>query len=182
MLGLTLRVLADALGDRGRHAREAVDERRLDRHLLGVLQHLEQHPELDAVRVRLDLLRLARQLVRRARVVMQLALGRPVGELEVRVGDHRLLEVRVDAGAAAAVGADELELDPRAVVVVPLDLLFVEDVGLVFAGVDAKLDLSRGAPLARLREDDDRLAGGELRVQARGADADALLPARLLQR
>src|SRR5262249_39756632 len=106
---------------------------------------------------------------------------RSVDELEVGVGDDGLLEVGVDAGTAAAVAPREFELDPRAVVLLPLDLVLLEDVGLVLSGVDAKLDFARLAPLARLREDDDRLARRKHRVKAGGADADALLPARLLQ-
>ena len=40
----------------------------------------------------------------------------------MRVGDDRLLDVGIDAGAAAAMRADQLELDARAVLLVPLDL------------------------------------------------------------
>ena len=89
-------------------------------------------------------------------------MGGLVRELEVRVGDHRLLEVLVDAGATAAVRAHQLDLDARAVILLPLDLLFFEHVGLVLARVDAQLDPARRAPLAGLRDDDDRLAGGQL--------------------
>src|SRR5262249_22709952 len=42
-------------------------------------------------------------------------------------------------------------------------------------------DLSSGAPLARLGDNHDRLAGGEHRVEACGADTDPLLPSGLLQ-
>jgi hypothetical protein len=131
--------------------------------------------------VRLDLLRLAGKLVRGTRVLENFALGRPVRELEMGVGDDRLLQIRVDARTASPVGSDEFELDPGAVVLVPLDEVFFEDVGLVLAGVDPKLDLSSRAPLARLRENHDRLAGGEHGVKTGGADADALLAAGLLE-
>jgi hypothetical protein len=56
-----------------------------------------------------------------------------------------------------------------------------DDVGLVVLRVDAELDLERGPALARLARDEHGLAGRELAVEARGADADALLAARLLQ-
>jgi hypothetical protein len=48
------------------------------------VQHLEQHPELDAVRMRLDLARRRRELLVRPRVLLRLAVGRDVRELDVR--------------------------------------------------------------------------------------------------
>ncbi len=60
-------------------------------------------------------------------------------------------------------------------------VVVAHDVGLVALGVDAKLDLERGAALARLARDEHRLARRELAVEARRADADPLLAARLLE-
>ncbi len=131
--------------------------------------------------VRLDLLRFARKLVRRAGVLLHLALRHLVDELEVRVRDDRLLEVGVDPGAPAAVGPDQLELHPGAVVALPVDGLFLQDVRLVLAGVDAQLDPPGLATLPGLRKDDQGLAGGEHRVKTRSADADPLLAPGLLQ-
>ena len=101
----------------------------------------------------------------------------------MRVRDHRLLEVRLDAGAPAAVRRDELDLDARAVLRRSHSTVSsFDDVGLVALRVDADAHAERGAALAGLRHDDDGLAGGELGVQAGGADADALLAARVVTR
>ena len=99
----------------------------------------------------------------------------------MRVRDDRLLEVLLHARSTAAVGGHELDLDARAVLLVPVDRLVLHDVGLVALRVDAKVDLERRTPLARLARDDDRLARRQLPVKPRGADADALLPARLFE-
>ena len=52
-------------------------------------------------------------------------MGSPFGgsyvSAEVRIRDDGLLEVRLDAGAPAAVRRDELDLDARAVLLVPVD-------------------------------------------------------------
>src|SRR5207248_7210696 len=85
-----------------------------------------------------------------------LAARRRVVQLEVRVGDDRLLEVRVDAGAPRAVRARELDLDARAVIDVrpiadrlvlalriDLQLFVLQHVGCVVARVDAHRDAVR---------------------------------------
>src|SRR5690606_41796353 len=64
---------------------------------------------------------------------------------------------------------------------VPGNDLVLEDVGLVLARIDAQLDAAGRPPLARFRRDHDGLAGREHRVEAGRADADALLPAGLLE-
>ena len=82
-------------------------------------------PELDAVGVRLDLGGLGRQLVGHAREdvlgAVLLGLRGHVGDLRVGVGERDLSDVGVDRVLAAAVGALELDLDARAVGLVPLD-------------------------------------------------------------
>ena len=102
-----------------------------------------EHPELDPVRVRLDLLRLARQLARHARELEPLALRAHVRERQVRVRDDRLLQVRLHARAAAAVGRDQLDLDARAVLLVASSIVVVASTtsGWFSLGVDAHLDL-----------------------------------------
>ncbi len=133
------------------------------------------------MRVRLDLLRLAGKVVRDARELEPLALGRHEHEGEVRVRDHGLLEVLLHARPSAAVDRHELDLDARAVLLFPVGGAFLDEVRLVALRVDAEVDLERGPPLADLAGDDDRLAGRQLAVEPRGADADALLAARLLE-
>ena len=71
-----LRRPADLLGDGGRDAAEVAGEKRRQRVARRVVQHPQQHAELDAVRVRLDLARLGRQLLDRPRVLPRVALRR----------------------------------------------------------------------------------------------------------
>ena len=122
---------ADAAERRGQELRE--------RHRLGVLQHRDQHAQLDAVGMRLDLLGLGRQLVGRARVdpfVGRLAaLGIEVVQRDVRIGDRRLLQVLVDAAAAADEAAFELDRHARAVIQLdPLDAVLLDVLAARVAG------------------------------------------------
>jgi hypothetical protein len=139
------------------------------------VQHPQQHPELDAVGMRLDLARRGRQLVDGARVLPRLALRGVVDQLHVRVGDGHLLEELVHRGAALLVAALDLERHLGAARVLPVDLLALEDARLVLLGVDLHLEVVRGGPRPGARDDLHRLAGGQLRVHAGGRDADALL-------
>ena len=106
-------------------------------------------------------------------------------EGEVRVRDDGLLEVRLDAGAAAAVGRDELDLDARAVRrASPLDLVVVSSTTsgwLRFVSMRSSTAVAPGAPCPSCEMMTTGLPGRELPVEPGGADADALLPARLLQ-
>ncbi len=144
---------------------------------LGVLQHSQQDAELDAVGMRLDLLRLRRQLLDRPRILPLLAIRRVVHEPHVRVGDGHLLDVLVDRGAALLVAALDLQRHLGAARVLPVDLLALEDPRLVLLGVDLHLEEVGGRPRAGARDDLHRLAGGELCVHAGRRDADALLAA-----
>ena len=82
--------LADLLGEGGGHAAEVARQEARERVALRVLEHPQEDAELDAVGMRLDLLRRRRQLVDRPRVLPRLALRRVVDERHVRVGDGRL--------------------------------------------------------------------------------------------
>src|SRR2546428_9489207 len=53
---------------------------------LGLVEHLQQDPQLHAVRMRLDLERRLGQLLRHARVLVTLSIGRHVRDAGVRVG------------------------------------------------------------------------------------------------
>ena len=91
------------------------------------LEHRHQPAQLDAVRVRLDLLRLGRKLLGHPRVVFLVAVGIGVMDRHVRVGDGGLFEIIVDAAAAALVAGLQLDRDPRAVVDVdPLDAVLLD--------------------------------------------------------
>jgi hypothetical protein len=72
--------------------------------------------------MRLDLLGRHRQLVRDALEDADVFLGRQVAQGDVRVRERRLLDVVVDRAAPLLVGRFQLDLDARAVILVPLDL------------------------------------------------------------
>ena len=112
-------------------------------------EHAEEHPELDAVRVRLDLLRLARQLVRHAREDdgARPSAARNVSA-EVRVRDDRLLEVRL-ARPCARRGTPRRARSRRAcrAPCPSIDRVVLHDVGLVALRVDAELDAEGRPPL-----------------------------------
>ena len=74
-VGLTFAIRQTCGRDGRRDAREVVAQDLFDRLAGRVGEHRLEHPELDPVRVRLDLLRLARKLARDAREVEPLALG-----------------------------------------------------------------------------------------------------------
>ena len=61
------------------------------------------------------------------------------------VGDGRLLQVLVDGSAALLVLALQLDGDLGAAVVLPLDLLLLQDAGLVLLGVDLHFEVVGGA-------------------------------------
>src|SRR5262249_22635749 len=171
------RGLADLLGQVGRHATEIAGQKSREPVALRVLQHLEQHAERAAVGMRLDLARRLRHLVVRPGQDLRLPLGRQVRELDVRVRDDRLLEILVDRRAALLVPALDLEGDLGAARRLPLDLLLLEDQGLVLLGVHLDLEEVRGRFCARARDDLHGLARRELAVHAGGRDTDALLTA-----
>jgi hypothetical protein len=139
------------------------------------VQHPQEHAELDAVGMRLDLAGLGRQLVDRPRVLPRVALRRMVDEVHVRVGDGRLLEVLVHRGPALLVASLDLEHHLGAARVLPVDLLALEDPRLVLLGVDRDLEEVRGRPRPGARDDLHRLAGRQLGVHAGRRDPDALL-------
>jgi len=172
---------ADLLGERGRHARKIARKHLFYGLFRRILQHREEHSELDAVRMRFDFLRLARKLRGDARKQKRLAFGRTKFELEVRVRDDGLLEIFLHARSTAPIQRCELHLDARSVIVPPLDRFFGDDVRLISFCVDAQIDFERGSTLSRFRRDGDGFSGGELRVQTGGADADSLLPAAHFQ-
>ena len=169
--------LADLHRDRGRDPAEVAREEPGERVAPGVVEHAQEHAELDAVGMRLDLAGRGRQLLDRPRVLPGVALRGVVDERHVRIGDRDLLEELVHRGAALLVAPFDLERHLRAARMVPVDLLALEDPGLVLLGVDLDLEVVRRGPRPRARGDLHRLAGRELRVHARRGDADALLAA-----
>ena len=144
---------------------------------LGVVEHSQQHAELDAVGMRLDFARLRRQLFDRPGIFFGLALGRVVDELDVRIGNGRLLEIFVHRSPSFLIAAFDFERHLGAAMVFPVDLLLLEDPRLVLLGVDLHFEVVRRRPRAGARDDLHRLAGGQLRVHAGRRYADALLAA-----
>ena len=92
-----------------------MDQELRDRRRLRVLEHRHQPAQLDAVGMRLDLLRLGRKLLGHPRVVHLVVVGIGVMDRHVRIGDGGLFEIVVDAAAAALVAGLQLDRDPRAV-------------------------------------------------------------------
>src|SRR3990170_2401838 len=127
--------------------------------------------------MRLDLAWLGRQLVDRPRVFPGLPLGRRVDELHVRIGDGDLLEKLVHRGAAFLVAPLDLERHLGAARVLPVDLLALEDPGLVLLRVDLDFEVVGRPARAGARDDLHRLAGRQLGVHAGRGDADPLLAA-----
>ncbi len=144
---------------------------------LGVVEHFEQHPELDAVGVRLDLARLGRQLVNGPRIFFGLALRRVVDELDVRIGDRDLVEIFIDGGAPLLIPSLDFEGHLSPPVVLPIDLLVLKNPRLVFLRVDLDLEVMGGRLGAGAGNNLHRLARRQLRVHARGGYADSLLSA-----
>src|SRR3989442_15388495 len=92
---------------------------------LGVLEHLEQHPELDAVRVRLDLARRWRELVVRPGMLLRFSLGGEVRQLYVRILNYGLLDVLVHRGPPLLVTALYFHCDLRPASELPGDPLLL---------------------------------------------------------
>ena len=76
---------------------------------LGVVEHFQHHAEFDAVRMRFDFTRLRRQLVNGPRIFFGIALGRVVRELDVRIGDRRLLQIFVDRTSSFLIAAFDFQ-------------------------------------------------------------------------
>jgi hypothetical protein len=183
VLGLAIladpRFLADLARGLQPDAAEVVLQERGDLAGLGVLGHVLQLAELDPQRVGLDLDGLGRQLLAGAREHGRRPVGFDERELGVRVDDAGGPQVLVDRLLAAHVAAGHRDLEPRAGVLVPVDDLLVDDLGLVLLGVEPEVDLVGGVVGSHACADGGGLAGGELAVHDDGADADALLAAAL---
>src|SRR5437899_1065222 len=171
------RGLADVLGQTRRHTTEIAGQESREPVALRVLEHLEQHPELDAVGMRLDLARRLRNPVVRPGKLLGFSLGREVRELDVRVRDDRLLDVLVDRSAALLVAALDFHRHLGAARRLPVDLLLLQNQRLVLLGVYLASAVLGGRSPARPRDDLNRLAGRELTVHPGRRDADALLAA-----
>src|SRR5437016_8489997 len=125
--------------------------------------------------MRLDLARRRRRLVVRPAVFLRLGFGGGVRQLDVRIGDDRLLDVLVDRRPAFLVPPLDFHRHLGPPWEFPGDLLLLEDQRLVLLGVDLDFEVVGRRPRAGTRDDLDRLAGRELLVHAGRRDADALL-------
>ena len=170
-----LRRPADLLGDGGGDPAEIAGEKPRQGVAPGVVEHSQEHPELDAVGMGLDLAGLGRQLVDRPRILPGLSLRRVVDELHVRIGDGRLREILVHRGAPLLVAPLDLERHLRAAGVLPVDLLALEDPGFVLLGIDLDFEVVGRGARAGARDDLHRLARRQLRVHAGRGDPDPLL-------
>src|SRR5256886_7160654 len=142
---------------------------------LGVLEHLEQHPELDSVGMRLDLAWRRRELVVRPGILLRVSLRREVRQLDVRIGNNGLLDVLVDRGPPLLVTALDFHGHLGSTLGLPGDLLLLQNLRLVLLGIDLDLEVMGGRSRTGAGDDLDRLAGRELSIHAGRRDADALL-------
>ena len=111
---------------------------------LGVVQHLEQHPELDAVGVRLDLTWRRGQFMNSPGIFLGLSVRGEVDELYVRIGDGGLLDILVHGGPPLLVSALDFEGHLGSPVVLPVDLLFLKNPRLVPLCIDLDLEVMGG--------------------------------------
>ena len=115
--------------------RKILGQKLRDRRRLGLLEQRHQHPQFDAVGMRLDFLGLRRQHFGGARIVVFVAVGILVVQRDVRIGDRRLLQILVDAAPAALVLGLELDGHPGAVIhLEPFDALLLDQLAAGFAG------------------------------------------------
>src|SRR2546427_1375131 len=142
---------------------------------LGVLEHLEQHPELDSVGMRLDLAWRRRELVVRPGILLRVSLRREVRQLDVRIGNNGLLDVLVDRGPPLLVTALDFHGHLGSTLGLPRDLLLLQNLRLVLLGIDLDLEVMGGRSRTGAGDDLDGLAGRELSIHAGRRDADALL-------
>jgi hypothetical protein len=143
----------------------------------GVVEHPQEHAELDPVGMRLDLARRGRQLVDRPPVLPGLPIRRVVDEGHVGVGDRGLLEILVHRGAALLVASLDLQGHLGPSLALPVDLPALEDSRLVLLGIDLDLEVVGGGAGGGPRGDLHRSAGRQLGVHAGRRDPDALLAA-----
>src|SRR3989475_11805603 len=142
---------------------------------LGVLEHLEQHPELDSVGMRLDFAWRRRELVVRPGILVRFSVRREVRQLDVRIGNNGLLDVLVDRGPPLLVTALDFHGHLGSTLGLPGDLLLLQNLRLVLLGIDLDLEVMGGRSRTGAGDDLDGLAGRELSIHAGRRDADALL-------
>ena len=119
-VGRDARVLAYLLRYLRRDAREILLQERGERAVLGFREHLDERAEFHAVRVGEYLLRWFRQRVCRAREDVLFGFRVDVYYSGVRVRDRCRFEIGVDRLRSLLVRCLDVELDARAVFLVPL--------------------------------------------------------------
>ena len=114
------------------------------------LHHPDEHAELDAIGMRLDLGRFRREHIGAALEVLRFsAVRRRVENLTMRIGDRSLADVVVDRMPALFVGSDQFDFDFRSVRRFPLHYLVDDDLRRVLARVDLDFIIMRGLVLSR---------------------------------
>src|SRR5512138_237142 len=120
----------------GPDAGKLVDQKPQQGTAFGVVQHLDQPAELDAVGMGFYLNRSRWELVGAADEMQLLAVRVLIGDGEVRIRDGGLLQIDLDRVRSLLIVALHLYLDARAMRTVPLQLCLPVDVRLVPGGID----------------------------------------------
>ena len=116
---------------------------------LRVLQHLQEHAELNAVRMGLDLAWRRRQFVIGPRILFRLAFRGMVDEPHVRIGNRSLFEPLINRRSAFLILSFDLERDLRSLWPIPLDLFILMHKRFILLRVDLHLEEMRGRSGAR---------------------------------
>ncbi len=174
------RGLADFLGDPRGDADELLLEERGEFVGLRLLHHLHEGPELDAVGVRRDRLRLWREFLRGPLEDQRLPVRWLVRDAGVGIHDGRGLEILRNGLFPSHVAPLQRDLHAGSVGAFPNHPVLAHLDGQVLLRVEDELDEIRGILLLDLGQDLRGLARGQLAVHDRATDAQALLAAAIL--
>ena len=163
------------------HAGELVDEKLPKGPAGSAAQHMNEPAELDAVGMRLDLLRQRRKHVDVALEADLFTRRIAIDQRHMRIGDGGLLQIDLDRVRPFLIVALHLHFNSGSVGAVPRRASLSVDIGLVPDRIDRNMKFGGELVSLDAAEDMERLGEGELRIHARSRNSHALLAARLAQ-
>lgn len=143
---------------------------------LRILQHLEQHAELNPIGVRLDLAWLRRELMIGARVFFRFPFRRMIDQFDVGIGDRGLFQPFIDRCTPLLILPFHFQRDLRAAWLFPINLLIFMNQRLILFRIDLDFKEMRGSLRSDAGNNLDRFAGRQLPIHAGCGNSDALLP------